>query len=198
MASATVIAIDEVRHPQGMWVMNIVLPLRALHLSFAGRGRGACREMGGGEENLRYVGFGVVAVVVLAVASALIYRKYLQHETGEQRAIRSAQGIESLEAVSIGGIRQWVEVCGENVENPILLFIHGGPGIGFIPMGARFQGPWEKTFTVVQWDQRGAGNRRTGAAAADDERGADGAGRVGCGEFWQRFHRDKIFVVGHS
>jgi len=99
VASATVIAVDEVRHPQGMWVMNIVLPLRALHLSFAGRGRGACREMGGGEENLRYVGFGVVAVV----ASALIYRKYLQHETGEQRAIRSAQGIESLEAVSIGG-----------------------------------------------------------------------------------------------
>jgi len=103
VASATVIAIDEVRHPQGMWVMNIVWPLRELHLSFAGRGRGACREMGGGEENLRYVGFGVVAVVVLAVASALIYRKYLQHETGEQRAIRSAQGIESLEAVSIGG-----------------------------------------------------------------------------------------------
>lgn len=41
--------------------------------------------------------------------------------------------------------------------NPILLFIHGGPGVSFIPLAGAFQDPWEKHFTVVQWEQRRAG-----------------------------------------
>ena len=48
------------------------------------------------------------------------------------RKIRSPQGFDSLEPVRIGGIYQWIEVRGQNVNNPILLFIHGGPGIAFI------------------------------------------------------------------
>src|SRR5260370_17034237 len=94
---------------------------------------------------------------MVTLASALLYRKYLQHEVFEGRAITSPDGIDSLKAVRIGGIDQWVEVRGQNVNNPILLFIHGGPGVAFIPMGSTFQDPWEKYFTVVQWDQRGAG-----------------------------------------
>jgi proline iminopeptidase len=69
----------------------------------------------------------------------------------EERAIRSSDGINRLEAVRIGGIDQWIEVRGQHVNNPILLFIHGGPGVAFIPMAGAFQGPWEKSFTVVQW-----------------------------------------------
>jgi len=98
---------------------------------------------------------GVLTLVVLAFA--LPYRWYLQHQTAEGRAIRSAEGIDSLVSVRIGGIDQWIHVRGQNVNNPILLFIHGGPGIAFIPLAGSFQGPWESRFTVVQWDQRGAG-----------------------------------------
>jgi len=78
-------------------------------------------------------------------------------QVSQSRAIRSPNGIDSLEAVRIGGIDQWIEVRGQNVNNPILLFIHGGPGVAFIPMGSTFQDRWEKHFTVVQGDQRGAG-----------------------------------------
>jgi len=48
------------------------------------------------------------------------------------RKIRSPQGFDSLEPVRIGGIYQWIEVRGHNVNNPILPLIHGGPGIAFI------------------------------------------------------------------
>lgn len=57
----------------------------------------------------------------------------------------------------IGGIEQWIEVRGHDAANPILLFIHGGPGVSFIPLAGSFQDPWEKQFTVVQWEQRRAG-----------------------------------------
>jgi proline iminopeptidase len=88
---------------------------------------------------------------------ALPSRWYLQHRAAEARAIRSAEGIDSLTSVRIGGIDQWVHVRGRNRHNPILLFIHGGPGQAFIPFSREFQAPWERHFTVVQWDQRGAG-----------------------------------------
>src|SRR5215469_14948881 len=105
----------------------------------------------------KFVGIAIGSVIVVLVSSALLYRKYLQHEVAEARVITSPSGIDSLEAVQIGGIQQWIEVRGQNVNNPILLFIHGGPGIAFIPLAGAWQASWERLFTVVQWDQRGAG-----------------------------------------
>ncbi len=106
---------------------------------------------------LKYTVLALVCLIVVALSSALLYRKYLQHNVAEARAIHSANGIDSLEPARIGGIEQWIEVRGQNVNNPILLFIHGGPGIAFIPLAGSFQGGWEQYFTVAQWDQRGAG-----------------------------------------
>lgn len=59
--------------------------------------------------------------------------------------------------VAIGGIEQWVTAHGANCSNPALLFIHGGPGNPLSPYANALYGTWEKEFTLVQWDQRGAG-----------------------------------------
>jgi hypothetical protein len=144
----------------------------------------------------KYVGIAIGSVIVVLVSSALLYRKYLQHEVAEARAITSPSGIDSLEAVQIGGIQQWIEVRGQNVNNPILLFVHGGPAIAFMPMGSSFQDPWEKYFTVVQWDQRGAGKtyetndkellRRTMNVARMEQDAADVLNYLR-----NRFHRER-------
>lgn len=73
------------------------------------------------------------------------------------RKIVTPNGVECLEKVRIGGIEQWVSVRGTDKRNPVLLFIHGGPGYVSIPMSWWFSRGWEEYFTVVQWDQRGAG-----------------------------------------
>lgn len=59
--------------------------------------------------------------------------------------------------VPIDGIEQWVTIHGAHCDNPMVLFIHGGPGDPLSPFAARVYGSWESTFTLVQWDQRGAG-----------------------------------------
>jgi proline iminopeptidase len=151
----------------------------------------------------KYIGIAVVFLVAVLLSSALLYRKYLQHKVAEERAIRSPDGVESLEPVRIGGIDQWIEVRGQNVNNPILLFIHGGPGVAFIPMAGAYQGPWETYFTVVQWDQRGAGKtyasndkelqRRTMSVPQMEQDALDVVNYLR-----NRFKREKIFVVGHS
>jgi len=59
--------------------------------------------------------------------------------------------------VSIGGIEQWVTIKGQNRDNPVVLILHGGPGAAFSPFDDSAFGKWRQKFTVVQWDQRGAG-----------------------------------------
>jgi pimeloyl-ACP methyl ester carboxylesterase len=66
-------------------------------------------------------------------------------------------GIQELRSVEIGGIPQWISIRGSDRANPMLLFVHGGPGSPMMPLSWTFQRPWEDFFTVVQWDQRGAG-----------------------------------------
>lgn len=155
------------------------------------------------KKTIKYGGIAIICLIIVTLVVALLYRKYLQHEVSKARAIRSPNGIDSLEAVRIGGIDQWIEVRGQDVNNPILLFIHGGPGIAFIPLAASFQGVWEKYFTVVQWDQRGAGKtytsndegilRRTMNIPQMESDTLEVANYLRT-----RFKREKILVLGHS
>jgi pimeloyl-ACP methyl ester carboxylesterase len=57
----------------------------------------------------------------------------------------------------IGGIDQWVMIRGESLANPPLILLHGGPGLSETAMFRRCNAELEKHFTVVYWDQRGAG-----------------------------------------
>jgi pimeloyl-ACP methyl ester carboxylesterase len=57
----------------------------------------------------------------------------------------------------LGGIDQWVMIRGESVANPPLILLHGGPGMTETLFFRHFNAPLEKSFTVVYWDQRGAG-----------------------------------------
>lgn len=75
----------------------------------------------------------------------------------EIRRVVADDGVERLEKVRIGGIDQWVSIRGSDRRNPVLLMLHGGPGWVSMPTSWYFQRGWEEYFTVVQWDQRGAG-----------------------------------------
>jgi pimeloyl-ACP methyl ester carboxylesterase len=64
----------------------------------------------------------------------------------------------------VGGIDQWVTIRGADRANPVLMILPG-PGAGFSAMAPLFAS-WEARFTVVQWDQPGAG--ATAAKAQSD------------------------------
>ena len=67
------------------------------------------------------------------------------------------KSIAILEKVIIGGITQCICVRGKNIENPILLFLHGGPGDAMLPVMTGINSDLEDDFIVVNWEQRGAG-----------------------------------------
>lgn len=119
------------------------------------------------------------------------------------RNIVTPNGVERLEKVRIGGIDQWVSIRGTDRRNPVLLYIHGGPGYVSIPMSWWFSRGWEEYFTVVQWDQRAAGKTyllsdpATIVPTLTRERMIGDAEEMAA---WVRkeLGKDKIFVLGHS
>lgn len=121
----------------------------------------------------------------------------------DMRRIVTDEGVERLETVHIGGIDQWVSIRGNDRGNPVLLMLHGGPGWVAMPTSWYFQRGWEEYFTVVQWDQRGAGKtyvENDPAAVAPTmtrERMVEDAVEMVA---WLRreFDTEKIFVLGHS
>lgn len=59
--------------------------------------------------------------------------------------------------VVIGGIKQWITIKGDSCTNPVVLFVHGGPGNPMSLFSDDLYKEWEHEFTIVQWDQRSAG-----------------------------------------
>lgn len=152
-----------------------------------------------------------VAIVALAVAGLAtddssprpINRAEATAIIANARKILTPNGIERLEKVRIGDIDQWVSVRGTDRRNPMLLYIHGGPGYVSIPMSWWFSRGLEEYFTVVQWDQRAAGKTylltdpATIAPTLTTERMVADVEEMAA---WTRheFGKDKIFVLGHS
>ena len=117
--------------------------------------------------------------------------------------IVSPRGIQQQLYVPIGGIRQWISIRGQDLRNPILLILHGGPGSPEMPAAWTFQPPWEDYFTVVEWDQRGTGKTYEANTPAQMAPGMSVAGMTHDAAdlvryLRKRFHKKKIFILGHS
>jgi pimeloyl-ACP methyl ester carboxylesterase len=64
--------------------------------------------------------------------------------------------IQEARFVILGGIEQWITIRSADRTNPVLLVVHGGPGDAQSALRDTYA-TYEKDFTIVQWDQRGAG-----------------------------------------
>lgn len=117
--------------------------------------------------------------------------------------IVTPDGIEETIPVKINGITQWLSIRGTDTRNPVLLYLHGGPGNAFLPVAWTVERPWEDYFTVVQWDQRGAGKTYAandpalvGPTMTIPQMTSDATEVV---RYLQaHLHKKKIFLVGHS
>jgi pimeloyl-ACP methyl ester carboxylesterase len=144
---------------------------------------------------------GAAGVVAAAAVGGLAWRKVRQRQVANALEITTPNGIVEQRFVRVGGIDQWIQIRGEDRDNPVLLVLHGGPGwpnaVFTLPLR-----PWEQDFTVVQWDHRGAGKTlgRNGKAGSGemtfDRRVADAVELI---EFLRRhLDTDKVIVLAES
>lgn len=114
--------------------------------------------------------------------------------------IFAGNSIASLRMVSINGDQQSVLIRGHNSNAPILLFLHGGPGMPAMFMAHDFQRELEKHFVVVHWDQRGAGKSYRDDVSADELSISALLSDANSVIDYLRdlLQQDKVWLVGHS
>ncbi|WP_042149736.1 alpha/beta fold hydrolase [Paucisalibacillus sp. EB02] len=103
------------------------------------------------------------------------------------------------EFVNIDGHRNGVFIESTNDENPVLLFLHGGPGFPQYPIIKKSGLTWENDFTVCYWEQRGTGmsyNASTQGELTLERLISDAL--IITNYLKEKFNKQKIFVCGHS
>jgi len=108
--------------------------------------------------------------------------------------------VAEYETVVIGGVNQSLLIRGINKNNPILLFIHGGPGTPYDGLAHTFQEKLEQEFIVVHWAQRGSGHsykNKTSRKSINFEQSLQDAYEVML-HLTKRFGKDKLYLLGHS
>ena len=94
---------------------------------------------------------------VVAVVGLLIWDRPHTPAVRDPAGREVPGAVASLEAVELGGWEQWILLRGASPELPLLLFLHGGPGMPAMYLAHTFGPGLENDFLVVHWDQRGAG-----------------------------------------
>lgn len=141
----------------------------------------------------------LVAVFVLAFAGLRLIAPTIIRTSHKIEA----PGIDRMEMVEIGGIQQALYIRGQNADNPIILWVHGGPGNSMMPFLHLYQYEWENDFTVVNWDQRNVGKTYFANDPAavlqtmSAERVLQDVHEV-TAYLKQQFNKEKIILIGHS
>ena len=148
----------------------------------------------------RYLGITAVAAIAM-IGLALSVRSILSVRRRKADMILSPPGIEWSGSVNINGVSQWLSIRGEDERNPLLLYLHGGPGSPATLLAGRRYSAWiEKHFVVVHWEQRGTCKsyspalEKTPLTTEQLIADVDAVAH----HLLVRFHREKLYLVGHS
>jgi pimeloyl-ACP methyl ester carboxylesterase len=141
--------------------------------------------------------FQVVLTIILNIVLFSCATTPDLHVSVEQKGVKP---LTELVKLKIGGVDQWLLIRSSNPANPVFFFIHGGPGAAEMPLLRHYNYGLEKYFTVVMWDQRGAGksnSRRIPAESINMDQLLDDTHEV-TSYLKNRFKQEKIFLSGHS
>ncbi|MGN0483077.1 MAG: alpha/beta hydrolase [Lachnospiraceae bacterium] len=99
-----------------------------------------------------------IAKTILLVLAAMILLILAAHTVGKYLNSRTPDGgINESMYVEVNGTKQWINIYGEDSKNPLLLYLHGGPGSSTSAIDYAFTRKWADVYTVVTWDQRNCG-----------------------------------------
>ena len=140
---------------------------------------------------LKWVGITILSLIVLFFLTRWIGQGVNRRTPGG--------GINQSMYVDINGAKQWISIYGQDKDNPVLLYLHGGPGAATSLYDYVFTRKWSDVYTVVTWDQRGCGksyDKSQPETITADIMMQDGKAMT---EFLRDYlHVGKITILGHS
>lgn len=146
----------------------------------------------------------IIGLIIITLVGIMVWLKIVSPGTTKPFTNLNGEIIDNSIAevayLEINGIKQFVLIRGENINNPVLLMLHGGPGSPQAHLNCKYNSELEKHYVVVNWDQRGAGASYYDSISSqnlsidiliNDTKTLTNYLR-------ERFNQDKIFILGHS
>lgn len=118
--------------------------------------------------------------------------------------VKSANGIEEEGYIELGGQEQYYVIRGEDVSNPVIIWIHGGPANPDTMETFYFSNYLKENYTVIAWNQRGCGRTYFKNKEKDPNNETADFGQIQedldelVDYARERFGQDKVILVGHS
>lgn len=143
----------------------------------------------------------VVCVIVFGLIAVIIGCRNVNYMT---HYINPEQGVDEGVYIPLGGQEQYLLIRGRNVENPVMIWLHGGPSSPDAMVNYIFQNDLIDDYTIINWEQRGCGrtyfrnmkkdpaNETVSFEQAQSD--LDALVDYAC----ERFGTEKVIIVGHS
>lgn len=113
--------------------------------------------------------------------------------------IEGELAISELIKVELNGEEQWISVRGKNKNNPVILFLAGGPGGSQLGAVRRNLAALEEDFTIINWEQPGSGKsyNSVDTEKLDVDRYIED-GLAITAHIKEKFNQEKIYIMGES
>jgi len=111
-----------------------------------------------------------------------------------------ARTMSTIEYIEINNTQLCVSIRTKKTGNPILLYLHGGPGDAALPLVLKYNEQLEDIFTVVILEQRGAGKSYYPFAESDQIKIDTFIADIYAlsRNLLKRYDQEKLYLVGHS
>lgn len=144
---------------------------------------------------------GIFLLVCLVLAAWAFFGRFGStpaFKDGNGRVI--AGSVAEMQRIRLGGVEQSIVIRGRSADAPILIWLHGGPGMDETGMWRFYNAALEDHFLVVYWTQRGTGRSYERNIPASSMRIAQFVADLDqlIAMLRTRFKRQKVALMGHS
>ncbi|MFP4363495.1 MAG: alpha/beta fold hydrolase [Spirochaetia bacterium] len=141
----------------------------------------------------------IVIVILIGILGYSVSCSHMPEIRNEQGQVVEGS-ITEMEQIEVNGTQQWIYIRSHSDENPVLLFLAGGPGGSEIGWTQRYNAELEESYTMVGWDQRGVAKSWSAMEDWSDVTADTFVDDViAVSEYLtQRFNTNRIFLAGHS
>lgn len=146
----------------------------------------------------------IVAIIVGLLIALIIIIGIARISTYSSNHINTVNGIDEGVYVTLGGQEQYLLIRGKDIDNPVIIWLHGGPAGPDAYTNYVFQQQLIDSYTFVNWDQRGCGRTffRNIDRDPNNETATFEQTQIDLDELvnylCERFKKDKVIIIGHS
>jgi len=138
----------------------------------------------------------IFAAIIIPIGARNI--RFIRHQANY------INGVDEQAYIPLGGQEQYILMTGKDVSNPVIIYLHGGPAAPDTMVMYTFADRLMDDYTIIGWDQRGAGRTYYRNQTADPENSTASFEQAlrDLDELVDyaraRFGKDKVIIMGHS